>query len=110
MATDTLETTSVGSLANQILSLSQSEQATLLHLLGCGSAAHLSDDALVTTEVAAKELGAAKTTLAIWRSTGRYDLPYIKVGSLVKYRMGDVREFKRSRRVDPRTDCRTMVA
>lgn len=38
-------------------------------------------------------------TLAVWRSTGRVDLPYIKVGRSVRYRVGDIREFlaKRTR-------------
>jgi len=31
---------------------------------------------------AAEVLGAKKTTLAVWRSTGRYNLPFVKVGRL----------------------------
>ncbi|MFQ2613048.1 hypothetical protein ACK3ZS_19930 [Aeromonas caviae] len=37
------------------------------------------------------------TTLAVWRSTGRYNLPYLKVGRLVKYRISDLAEFLASR-------------
>ena len=110
MPTNTLDTTGVNGLAGQILSLSQSEQAALFHELGCGTADHLSDDALVDTKIAAKELDLSAITLHRWRSKGRYQIPFVRVGGLVKYRMGDLREFKRSRRVDPRTDCRTMVA
>lgn len=33
------------------------------------------------------------TTLAVWRSTGRYNLPYLKVDRLVKYRISDLAEF-----------------
>ena len=31
-------------------------------------------------------LGLKKGTLSIWRTTGRYDLPYLKIGRLVRYR------------------------
>ncbi|WP_334180713.1 helix-turn-helix domain-containing protein [Pseudomonas nitroreducens] len=42
---------------------------------------------------AAEALGVKRTTLAVWRSTGRYCLPYLKVGRLVKYRISDLAEF-----------------
>jgi len=42
---------------------------------------------------AADALGLKPTTLAVWRSTGRYNLPYLKVGRLVKYRISDLAEF-----------------
>lgn len=42
---------------------------------------------------AAEVLDMEPTTLAVWRSTGRYNLPYIKVGRLVKYRISDLAEF-----------------
>ncbi|MDR2209603.1 MAG: helix-turn-helix domain-containing protein [Azoarcus sp.] len=29
-------------------------------------------------------------TLAIWRSSGRYSLPYVKVGRKVRYRRSDL--------------------
>ncbi len=32
-------------------------------------------------------------TLSVWRSTGRYDLPYVKSGRKVRYRVGDLLEF-----------------
>jgi len=31
--------------------------------------------------------------LSVWRSTGRYNLPYMKVGRLVRYRLSDLAEF-----------------
>ena len=40
-------------------------------------------------------------TAAVWRSTKRYALPYIKVGRLVRYRRADVLEFLESRTVRP---------
>ena len=84
----------VEDIAEEISSLPQSDQAALFHRFGYGTAGHLSDEA---------ELGVSTITLSIWRSTGRYALPYVKIGRLVKYRMGDLRDFKLSRRVDTRT-------
>tara|TARA_R110002072_G_scaffold300788_1_gene478952 strand:+ start:2054 stop:2377 length:324 start_codon:yes stop_codon:yes gene_type:complete len=104
MPTEFSSTTNLSGLVNQIQSLSQSDQAALFHDLGYGTAAHLSDDALVNDQIAAAELDVSPTTLSIWRCTGRYHLPYVKIGRLVKYRMGDLREFKKSRRVDTRSD------
>lgn len=48
---------------------------------------------------AAAHLGIEAQTLANWRCTRRYALPYIKVGSRVKYRKSDLDEFlaKRTR-------------
>lgn len=47
----------------------------------------------VDDKQAAEALGVKPTTLAVWRSTGRYKLPYLKVGRLVKYRISDIAEF-----------------
>lgn len=94
---------SIVRVVGEIISLSESDQALLFHQLGYGSAGHLSDDALVEDQVASAELGVTTTTLAIWRSTGRYHLPFVKIGRLVRYQMGDLREFKRARRVDTRS-------
>lgn len=41
----------------------------------------------------AKILDTTTGTLAVWRSTGRIDLPYIKVGKNVRYRYGDILDF-----------------
>jgi hypothetical protein len=92
----------IAEIVDQINTLSESNQGLLFHQFGYGSAGHLSDDALVSDQVASAELGVTTTTLAIWRSTGRYHLPYVKMGRLVRYQMGDLREFKRARRVDTR--------
>jgi len=48
---------------------------------------------------AADFLGVSKETLAVWRCTKRYPLPYVKVGRLVKYREADLTAFVESRRV-----------
>ena len=42
---------------------------------------------------AAAILGISAGTLSVWRSVGRYALPYVKIGRRVKYRAGDLREF-----------------
>ena len=39
---------------------------------------------------AAAALDVTPGTLAVWRSTGRYNLPFIKVGSKVRYRRADL--------------------
>ncbi|MGF6858349.1 helix-turn-helix domain-containing protein [Paraburkholderia sp. CI3] len=42
---------------------------------------------------AAEYLQIKTSTLAMWRSTGRYNLPYVKVGGRVQYRLQDIEEF-----------------
>jgi hypothetical protein len=49
---------------------------------------------------AAAYLGIKPTTLAMWRSTKRYPLPYIKVGRLVQYRKAHLDAFLASRTVN----------
>lgn len=48
---------------------------------------------LLTRREAAAYLGVAEQTLAVWKCTRRYDLPYVKIGKLVKYRRVDLDEF-----------------
>lgn len=40
---------------------------------------------LIDEEAAAMLLDVAKGTLGVWRSTGRYCIPFIKVGRKVRY-------------------------
>lgn len=47
----------------------------------------------VDDKQAAAALGIKPSTLAVWRSTGRYRLPFIKSGRLVRYRLADLAEF-----------------
>ncbi|CAJ6926268.1 Helix-turn-helix domain [Burkholderia pseudomallei] len=42
---------------------------------------------------AAEYLQIKPATLAVWRSSGRYNLPYVKVGGRVQYRLQDIEEF-----------------
>ena len=56
---------------------------------------------LLLPEEAASLLRVEPGTLAAWRSTGRQDLPYLKLGShLVRYRASDVDKFIRDAAID----------
>lgn len=48
---------------------------------------------LLTRKQAADFLGVKETTLAHWKCTGRYNLPSVKIGRLVKYRVSDLEQF-----------------
>lgn len=50
----------------------------------------LADCELLDERSAAKAIDVAPNTLAVWRSTGRYKLPFIKVGRKVRYRREDL--------------------
>jgi hypothetical protein len=63
------------------------------------SAAGLAPDQLVDPAWAGAFLKTKESTLAVWRSTGRYDLPFVKVGRKVCYRVGDLVAFVESRTV-----------
>ena len=47
---------------------------------------------------ASRVLGVKVSTLTNWRTTGRYALPYIKVGRLVRYRVADLAAWIAKRR------------
>ena len=51
------------------------------------------DSGLMTREEAAAYLGVGKRTLASWVAHKRYDLTYIKIGRLTKYRKADLDAF-----------------
>ena len=55
------------------------------------------DTKLLTKEQVSEILGIAVGTLAVWRTTKRYNLPYVKVGRYIRYRMEDVQAFIESR-------------
>jgi predicted DNA-binding transcriptional regulator AlpA len=48
---------------------------------------------LLTADQVADILGVTPHTLAVWRSTGRYALSYVKSGRLVRYREADILSF-----------------
>lgn len=45
---------------------------------------------LLSEASAAAVLGVNPGTLAVWRCTGRYNLPFIKIGRKVRYRRADL--------------------
>lgn len=47
----------------------------------------------ISDKGAATVLGVKTSTLATWRSSGRYGLPFIKVGGAVRYRIADLAAF-----------------
>ncbi len=50
-------------------------------------------DSLIDPDQTSDILGISPGTLQVWRSTGRYNLPYVKVGGRVMYRQVDVKTF-----------------
>jgi hypothetical protein len=48
---------------------------------------------LVDERQAAHVLGVSPNTLSVWRSLGRYNIPFIKSGRLVRYRVDDLAKF-----------------
>lgn len=60
----------------------------------------MQNEFLTPAEVAVA-LGVSSKTLAVWRCTRRYPLPYVKIGAKVMYQVFDVNQFIESRRVQP---------
>jgi excisionase family DNA binding protein len=50
-------------------------------------------DKLLTRKEASKFLGVKENTLAVWATNKRYNLPFYKVGRLVKYKISDLEKF-----------------
>jgi excisionase family DNA binding protein len=48
---------------------------------------------LLSRKQAAEYLGISVRALAVWACTGRYRLPFVKVGRLAKYRLDDLEAF-----------------
>jgi len=61
---------------------------------------------LLTTPEAARVMGISAGTLYVWRCTHRYEIPYIKLGSAVRYRLEDLERFLQSRLIDGATPKR----
>ncbi|HCJ7658253.1 TPA: helix-turn-helix domain-containing protein [Pseudomonas aeruginosa] len=59
----------------------------------------LSPTDLLTPDQVAATLGLSHRTLAAWRSSRRNPLPYVKVGTRVRYRRQDVAAWLESRRI-----------
>ena len=48
---------------------------------------------LLNPKQAAEILGVTIGTLAVWRCTARYPLPFVKIGRRVMYRQNDIDNF-----------------
>lgn len=45
---------------------------------------------LLNEKEAAQLLDTSPGTLSVWRSTGRYNLPFLKIGRNIRYRRSDI--------------------
>ncbi len=54
---------------------------------------HQSTDPLLTPPEAAAYIGVTENTLSVWRCVGRYNIQFVKVGRLVKYRKSALDAF-----------------
>jgi excisionase family DNA binding protein len=61
---------------------------------------------LLTRPQAAAFLGVKPQTLSVWATTKRYGLPFIKVGSLVRYRRSDLQRFLDQRTIGGADEAR----
>lgn len=52
---------------------------------------------LLDEKAAADFLNVQPGTLSVWRSTGRYRVPFVKVGHLVRYKRTDLEKWLESR-------------
>lgn len=52
---------------------------------------------LLDNKAAAALLDVSPGTLEVWRSTGRYNLPFLKIGRKVRYRRSDVEAWMQAR-------------
>jgi excisionase family DNA binding protein len=55
---------------------------------------------LLSTHQASIYIGVSPGTLEVWRCTKRYQIPFIKVGRLVRYRKSELDNFLDQRTVD----------
>ena len=52
---------------------------------------------LLPPNEAATYLGNKEQTLAVWRSSGRYGLPFVRVGRAIRYRESDLKSWMERR-------------
>jgi excisionase family DNA binding protein len=55
---------------------------------------------LLNNDEAAEFLGITPATLRVWRATKRYEIPFFKIGSLVRYDADDLTRWMESRKVE----------
>lgn len=52
---------------------------------------------LLNTDEAAAILGVTPRTLEVWRCTKRHQIPFLKIGRLIRYRRSDLERWLASR-------------
>ena len=57
----------------------------------------LNETDLLSPNETAQILKLSVDTLAVWRTNKTYDIPYVKVGRLVRYKRADIEAFIKSR-------------
>jgi len=67
------------------------------------ASATMKQSPLLTPSQAADFLNVKPQTLAVWRSTARYNIPFVKVGQHVRYRLADLEKWIEERTVTPET-------
>jgi len=68
----------------------------------------VNSEKLLTRSQAAELLGLREQTLAVWASTHRYNLPFVKVGRAARYRLGDLQKWLDSRTVGAVESCEAL--
>ena len=66
-------------------------------LTGLMQATSLLRDSLLTEAQTAELLGISTATLSAWRSRGTSDLPFVRVGRSVRYRLSDIEAYLANR-------------
>ena len=68
-------------------------------LVDCGADVRWVSCNIFSTQdhAAAALLDVSPGTLSVWRSTGRYALPFLKIGRKVRYRRADIEAWMRAR-------------
>jgi hypothetical protein len=61
---------------------------------------------LLDTKAAAAYLAIQPHTLEVWRVSGRYDLPFVRVGSRIRYRRDHLDRFLQSRTVGAQAEAK----
>lgn len=56
-------------------------------------------ESLLTDLQAAQILNIKPQTLAVWRCTGRHDLPFVRCGRAIRYRLSDLEAWVNARTV-----------
>lgn len=53
----------------------------------------MSETKLLCPKEAAKIIGVSEGTLAVWRCTKKYPIPFVKIGTRVRYKSDDINRW-----------------